>query len=330
MNQIDKIRIGITGTGSLIGQAIIKSIKASVFKNEAYLVGMDYFENTVGSYWCDKNYILPDLLKVDLLDVWKQKIKEVISENKIQILFIGVDFELMHFALLKEQLENETHCRVIVSNQEVIRIADDKYLTSVFLKENGLSYPETYTAENLDKKKIVYPCIVKPRIGFRSRGVHKVNNEEDLIHRIETTQNPIIQELVGDDEKEYTCGVIYLDEFIDSIALRRVLKEGNTSVAYYEKDVPQIVYDYIKHISEALKPYGACNFQLRIDREGIPKLFEINARHSGTTHMRTMFGFNEIETIIGYILHRKVPKPQLKEGKVMRYYDEMFFPNSQE
>ena len=57
--------IGITGTGSLIGQAIIKSIKQSSFKNER-LIGIDYFTETIGSYWTDKNYILPDILDKDI------------------------------------------------------------------------------------------------------------------------------------------------------------------------------------------------------------------------------------------------------------------------
>ena len=65
--------IGITGTGSLIGQAVIKSIKKSSFKNEK-LIGMDYFPNTIGSYWVDKNYVL--------LDILDKKIKESKQNQK--------------------------------------------------------------------------------------------------------------------------------------------------------------------------------------------------------------------------------------------------------
>jgi len=53
--------ICVTGTGSLIGQAIIKSNKSSCFKNER-LRGVDNFETTIGSYWTDENHILPDIL----------------------------------------------------------------------------------------------------------------------------------------------------------------------------------------------------------------------------------------------------------------------------
>lgn len=105
-----KYRIGITGTGSLIGQAIIKSIKKSSFK-DSVLIGMDYFENTIGSYWTDKNYILPDILdKTVTKQHWLKTILEIISSQGIDILFIGVDFELKLFAEYKELIENKLHC----------------------------------------------------------------------------------------------------------------------------------------------------------------------------------------------------------------------------
>ena len=36
-------KIVVTGTGSLIGQAIIKSIKGSSFERKIELIGLDYF-----------------------------------------------------------------------------------------------------------------------------------------------------------------------------------------------------------------------------------------------------------------------------------------------
>lgn len=327
MNNSKNLTIGITGTGSLVGQAIIKSIKASTIFNHSKLIGMDYFENTVGSFWCDKNYILPDFLIVNLYEKWKENVLDIILENKIQILFIGIDFELIKFANIKKEIENNSNCKVIVSTKEVIEIADDKYLTFKFLKDNGLFYPQTYTNDNLDLTKIIYPCIIKPRTGSRSRGVFKVESEQDLLTKIKIIKDPIIQELVGTPDTEYTCGVVYLDKVIGIIALRRSLKEGNTIIATYENNIPPIIHNYLNDISSILKPYGACNFQLRIDKNGIPKLFEINARHSGTTYMRVLFGFNEVEIIIGNILGITLPNPIFKEGKVIRFFDEMYIQN---
>ena len=131
--------VAITGTGSLFGQAIIKSIKNSSFKNST-LIGMDYFKNTVGSNWVDKNFVLPDLLDISITEsIWLKSVQSIINDNHVEILFVGVDFELPLFSKYKNQIERLTSCIVIVSDQKTIEIADDKYLTYKFLKDNNLN-----------------------------------------------------------------------------------------------------------------------------------------------------------------------------------------------
>ena len=62
--------------------------------------------------------------------------------------------------------------------------------------------------------------------------------------------------------------------------------------------------------------------QLRIDNKGLPKLFEINPRHSGTTYIRSLFGYNEVLYIINYIIKGEEMKMVLNEGKEIRFFDE--------
>ena len=323
------INIGVTGTGSLIGQAIIKCIKGSKFSEKSNLVGFDYFSKTVGSYWRNTNYVLTDIYKSpEKQEFWLKEIEEIIENEKLQFLFIGVDFELPLFAKYKNELEKKSNIKILVSSTEVIEIGNDKYKTANFLKMNGLYYPETILFKDCIPSEITYPVILKPAVGARSRGVYVVKNSLDLIEKATTIDMPVVQELVGNDDTEYTCGVLMLDDnFISSIILRRTLKEGNTSKAYYKKDYPEIILSYIKQITEKLKPYGSCNLQLRIDNKGIPKLFEINARHSGTTYMRSHFGYNEVEIILDYFLTGTFVNPITREGVAIRYYDEMFQDN---
>ncbi len=322
---MEKHQIGITGTGSLIGQAIIKSILRSDYKEEFNLVGFDYFPDTIGSFWCNKNYILPDLLKPENQEKWLSKIEDVIVEEKLKVLFIGVDFELPIFAKYKEQIEKRTNCIIIVSSESVIEIGNDKYLTYKFLKENGLNFPETFLPEECDFAKLSYPVIIKPRVGARSVGVYKINNEQELISSLKKVNEPIIQELVGDDFSEYTCGIISMNGKLQkSIALKRSLKDGNTFISEFENNCPEAIYDYIKQIAEKLGVFGSCNLQLRLDKTGVPKLFEINPRHSGTTYMRALFGYNEVIFILKYLVDNKEIDFNLREGKVIRHFEETF------
>ncbi|MBT4764828.1 ATP-grasp domain-containing protein [bacterium] len=321
--------IAITGTGSLFGQAIIKSIKNSSF-SKYKLIGMDYFSDTIGSYWVDCNYILPDIFDKSITDeFWLESIISIIMESGAKILFVGVDFELHLFAKHKDTIENLTECIIVVSSKETIDIADDKYLTYKFLKDNNLFFPETFLKSEIDdaikENKISFPVIVKPRNGYRSVDVYIVDNASDLHKKIQVIKNPIIQECIGNDQTEYTCGVIAFNKSIKkSIILRRDLKDGNTSKTYLENDFPEIIKEYIETVSAKLDQFGVCNFQLRIDNNGTPKIFEINARHSGTTYIRAIYGFNEVEYILEYLFNNKEMEFELREGIVQRYFDEFF------
>ncbi|MBE5851348.1 MAG: ATP-grasp domain-containing protein [Lachnospiraceae bacterium] len=322
---MNEANILITGTGSLIGQAIIKCIKKSFINKKIRIVGCDYFSGTVGSYWCEKNYLLPDLLDIKKVDEWKEKVISIIVKEKINILFIGVDFELEYFANMREELKNKYNCTVVVSDSTVIEIGNDKYKTYEFLVENGLNAPRTVLLEEAEIEKIVYPVIVKPRKGARSRGVKLVKNAREMEGIINTHvgQGFIIQEAIGTEQTEYTCGIIYMNnEFCNSIVLRRTLKEGNTATARFSGNKEQVIVDYIKDIGDRLTPFGSCNLQLRIGQDGKPYLFEINPRFSGTTHMRSLFGYNEVEYIVCTILGWEIPAMNLLPGEAYRYYDE--------
>jgi carbamoyl-phosphate synthase large subunit len=321
-----KLSIGVTGTGSLIGQGILKSIQKSPLANEVTITGFDYFERTIGSYWCQQNYLLPDILKTpDVLPQWIEVIKAAIHKHSITLLFIGVDFELPILAGIREQLLQETGCEVMVSNGDVIAIADDKYLTYKFLRDNNLGHPATFLPEEYTAGALPFPLIVKPRIGARSRDVIVVKDAAQLKDAVARVSGAVIQELVGNAATEYTCGIIFLDgELKASIVLNRSLREGNTFKSVFSQQVDKRIYDYIKDVAYCLKPYGSCNLQLRVDEKGQPKIFEINARHSGTTYIRSLFGYNEVEYIINYKSGKKTPAFDLREGTVIRYYDEFF------
>lgn len=322
----NKINIAVTGIGSLIGQAIIKSIQRSNLNDKINIIGFDYFKDTVGGFWIDEKYILPDILNPEVHHkVWLDVIVKIIIERNIKLLFVGVDFELPIFAKYKEEIQKITGATVMVSTLGVVEIADDKFLTYEFLKNNGLLHPRSYLPGQIDYESLMYPVIIKPRKGARSIGVHKVENKTNLLRVLEDVKEPVIQECVGVDTDEFTCGTIYLnDELKKIIVLRRSLKEGNTFISHYSNDFPEVITTYLKEVTNCLKPFGACNFQLRLDENGAPKIFEINSRHSGTTYIRSLFGYKEIEYIINLLLFNKEIEFDLREGTAVRYFDEFY------
>jgi len=319
-----KVCVGITAADSIVGHGIIKSLRKSDISSSLRIIAFEYFNDLVSSYWVDKTYIMPDILKIGVdRESYIQKLITHIKNEDIKILFVAIGFELEMMAENRERIKHETGCEVIVSSPEVIRIAGDKYQTYRFLKDNNIPCPQTWLPEEIDM--VTYPAVIKPRSGTGSKGVSTVYSKDELLEKLHELKKPIIQENIGTQDDEYTCGILYIEEEVKTfICLKRYLKFGNTNVAYHSNSAPAEISPYIHRIAHALKPYGPCNFQLRIDSTGKPKLFEINARFSGTTSMRPYFGINESEYMLKYIIGMPTPQIELKYGKVLRYQEDLF------
>lgn len=318
------MNILVTGVGSTLGYGILETIRQSGLNCQ--VSGTDYLDTAVGLYQVDYPYILPDIYQDPQKEkVWLNAVQKIISERKIKYVLVGLDFEVPLFAKHKTCLENKTDCEVIVSSAEVVGICNDKWLTYCFLRDSGFDAPRSCLPDGLDEfvKSTPFPWIVKPRVGSTSNGLFRINNIETLSHALESCDNPIIQEEVGDVEGEFTCGVVVSNgKILSSIPLRRKLKNGNTSVAYFNKS--DEVDKYIRQVAEKLGPDGPINIQLRLTIDG-PMVFEINPRFSGTTPVRSCFGINEVEILINYLESAILPeKITVREGMVVRYWTDQF------
>ena len=322
---LDRINVMVTGAGSLLGQGIINSIKQSSIPS-VRIIGTDYLSTAVGLYWADKSYILPDLLDESVLtEQWIDALVEIIISEKISIVFIGLDFELPVIAENKALIERRTNAAIVVSDSELINIATDKWETVQYLNRLGFDCPKSTLPDGLDSffEKERFPVIVKPRTGSTSKNVFLVNNKEEMDVALSKCDKPIVQEYLPGNDNEFTCGAIYLnDKIITLICLRRVLKHGNTYIAFSE-DTP-IIDKFVKALTNSIKPFGPINFQLKLTKRG-PIVFEINCRLSGTTPIRADFGINEVEIIIrvlkGLALKTKLVK---RPGVILRYYKHQF------
>tara|TARA_B100000963_G_scaffold302581_1_gene275530 strand:+ start:1368 stop:2360 length:993 start_codon:yes stop_codon:yes gene_type:complete len=318
------MKILVTGVGSTLGFGILQCL--SKINIKAKIFGTDYLDSAAGLYCVDHSYILPDIYKYSHLESeWLMAIKKLISKENIDFLFVGLDFEIPFFAKYKDELEAEFDCKVIVSSSQVVDICNDKWLTYLFLVENGFAVPRSCLPADVEsfRASVAFPWIIKPRVGSTSNDLFKVNSEEQLDFALSNCNNPIIQEEIGSMSDEFTCGIVSIgSEIISSIALRRTLKNGNTQMAIYKKNIE--VDNYIRKIAMSLGGFGPINIQLRLTNEG-PKVFEINPRFSGTTAVRAQFGLNEVQLLLNHLTgENNFPDVVLKEGVVLRPPSEMF------
>lgn len=318
-------RILVTGAGALLGQGILRSIDYS--ENDYFVVSADPDVRSTGHSLADKCYVIPFATDPSYL----KKIEEIIQEEKIDIILIGTDVELPLFAQQKSYLEKKYKTKVVVSGEEAINISNDKWLTAEFLRKNDFPYP--YSALTSDKGQIEYlneksdfPYIAKPIDGARSKGIRVITNNQELEEICSFPNNLVVQEKLGEDEGEFTTGCIVLEgKCVAVVSLIRDLRDGNTWRAYREG--ASLYDDTIAAIAEGLGVEGPANFQYRI-RNGEPVVFEVNCRFSGTTPLRLMFGFNEVEALIEYYLEGKtITQPNLREGTILRTFSDVFFTN---
>ena len=318
-------KILVTGAGALLGQGILRCLDQSIKSYE--LISADPDIRSTGHALADKCYKIPLVTEPLYLD----RLEEIIENESIDIIFIGTDVELPLLAEKKEYLERKYNLKVVVSDPSVIEIANDKWLTAKFLRKNNFPFPNSALTQ--DKKQIEYlrqnfpyPFIAKPVDGARSKGMKVINNDEDLEEICSYKNNLVVQEMLSGEEGEYTTGCLVIDGKCKAVvSLTRDLRDGNTWRAYR---VGESKYDTtIAAIAEKSGVEGPANFQYRI-KDGKPVVFEINCRFSGTTPLRMIFGFNEVEALVEHYLESKpIKQPKLKSGAVLRTFSDVFVGN---
>lgn len=303
----------ITGVGGGVGQSIIKALQYSDYR----IIGADSDPTAAGLHaGIQAGYVVPEAREESYID----RLLGICDKENVNLIFPGHDIELAPLAKAVPLFEALGR-HVIVSSQDVIFTCEDKLDTARFLEGIGLPYPETHPLGSITAWR--KPVVLKPQTGgARSKGVFVCRDPQSFSRAVKLSDpdNTVVQELI--EGPEYTCGTVHLDgETFGPIIMRRILRDGDTHKAFVE-DRPDIA-DIVKKAVDALSPYGACNVQLRV-RDGIPYIFEINARCSGTTACRAMAGFNEPLMIADWAIYGKSPVYKIDHGlNFLRYWNEV-------
>lgn len=311
------MKVIVTGAGALLGQGILRSL--ADIRPEVELVAVDPSPLSAGLYWAKGRALIPFANDPSYVG----RIEALLDEHRPHALIPGTDVELSIFAKHRAAWEERFRTHVVVCSPEVVAIADDKYLTFQFMRKAGFDAPESCLPgeEEALIAKVGFPLIVKPRIGARSVGVNVARDRAELARAIASVQGPVIQELIATDKHEYTAGAIVFDgECHATIVMRRDLRDGTTYRAFVE-DHPALRAT-VARVAEALGAHGPVNFQFRLDGDRV-RVFEINARFSGTTPLRKLAGFNEVEMVLAHLVNgAPVIQPKIEPMTILRYWTE--------
>lgn len=292
---------------------------AKQLRTKASFFGTDTTELSPALQLCDKGFLVKPTTHTGYI----RQLLAIVENNSVNLLVPTVDLDLKLLARNNSKFA-ALDCRVLVSSPEVIDICQDKRQTYRFLIKNGFDTPVTMNVNSaMSKRKLDWPCFLKPWDGYASRGNAVVHNRKELSFYAKRIPNPICQELV--QGTEYTCDV-YVDF---GMKVRCVVPRKRIEVRAGEVSKGQIVKD--NHImSQAVRLVetlgagpGLVTLQLFKTQKGKLKYIEINPRFGGGAPLSIHAGADFPKWILQEMLGKKtnIKFDGFKDRLVMLRYD---------
>lgn len=261
-------------------------------------------------------------------------LKNYCIENNINAIISLFDIDLPILSLNKKEFE-DIGTKVIISDEKVINICNDKWETYKFLINNNFNTPKTFLGLDsailaISNKEIEYPVIIKPRWGMGSISIYEAENEKELkiLYKkaIRSVMNTYLKyESMGNIEEsiliqeklkgqEYGLDVInnLNGEYQNTIVKKKfAMRSGETDCAEIienknMKKIGQLISSKLKHISNLDMDIFLYN--------GIIYILEMNARFGGGYPFSHMSGVNLPKAIVYWLEGKEFDKSLLIEN----------------
>lgn len=293
----------------------IKSLK--MVNYPVRIVASDSNPFSAGFFMSDAYEVLPEIDS----KLYITRLLEIVTKHKINVLMPSSGYDIYQYSANKEKLL-KLGALPVVSDIKTMNICRDKIHTFNYLSKK-FELPFT----TLDYKKVKgFPLIAKPRYGKGSKGIVKINNENELKYVRFNSENLIFQEYLPGTE--YTIDVLSDLECEPILAVPRVRVEtraGISTVGTIVKD--QNISETCKSIAKYLKIRGPCCIQMKESNDGILKIVEVNPRMGGGTIFAALAGANFPAMILDMVNGKKLKIPKISEVTVVRYFEEIVVKN---
>jgi len=292
---LKKYNIVVTGCGGDIGQSIGKILKGSPLFEK--VIGADVTDEHAGKFIFDQMIRLPLCSSPGYIE----SLKKLINDFNIDLLLPISEPELR--MLTEQEIESDfLNTKLICANLKSRHVGFDKLMTSDFLKESNLPFPETFVISTKSPDQL--PLILKSRKGSGSKSIFILNDIDEFEFYQKKYPDFIAQELIAGDPDEYTCGLFRSkNNEIRSVIYKRKLVDSYSG--YGEVVENNSITKLLHSIATNLDLRGSINVQLKLSDKG-PCVFEINPRFSSTVKFRHMMGFEDliwsVEDAVGHPL----------------------------
>jgi len=309
---------------------LVNYFKSELKKEGGKVIGANSILETTGMHACDVSYRVPSITDKSYIE----RLLEIAKKENVKMIISLFDIDLGYLSEAKARFE-ALGVTVIVSSKEVIEIANDKYKTFQFLKENNILTPKTYNSyksalEALDAGELSYPLFLKPRWGMASIGIHKIYNFEELQFFYKKVKDEVsssyVEDLSSDNANETVLfqefiggteyGVdIFNDlngEFLLSVEKEKIeMRSGETDGAVVVKNKHLSALSI--EISQKLKHIANLDMDVLYDGEKYYVL-ELNARFGGGFPFSYLAGANFPKLLIDMVNGDKLTIPSIEIG----------------
>jgi carbamoyl-phosphate synthase large subunit len=313
---MDKPVILISGVCGDIGCSAVRALREAAAK----IIGCDMRPYSPVYDLIDQFYVIPGALD---RENYMKSLRKILEKEGI-LFFLPIPEPEIRVADEKRGELEALGIKLLLNNHLIIDNFLDKLKTAQFIESIGLRAPKTALLQEYDGD-FGYPLIVKPRSGYGSKRLWKIEDNRDLDYlRLKDDGNLIVQEHIGSDLEEYTTGVFSDGKKTSSITFRRKLGFGGLSTEAVLID-DQRVEELSVKVAEAANLIGGINIQSRrVDNTFIP--FEINPRLSSTLLIRKRFGFDDAMWWLHILSGKSYSyKKAYKAGRVVRSVSECYF-----
>lgn len=279
----------------------------------------------------DESFCLLSVNHPDYLD----ELLEICEEKQVKLLISLNDLELPLLAK-HHGLFLKVGTFPVVSSPQVIDICFDKWATSIFLSQIGVSTPKTYLSlaearQALNCGDISFPLVIKPRWGSASIGIQFTDDDEEMelayqyvkkllpksfladVSALDLERCVLIQEQLPG--KEYGLDIINnLDgSHVTTFVKRKLaMRAGETDRAVTVED--EQLKKLGKEIGEKLAHIGNLDCDVFVTEKGYSVL-EMNPRFGGGYPFSHMAGANLPAALIAWVNGEKPDARWLKVDK---------------
>ena len=242
---------------------------------------------------------------------------------------------------------------MVISPAEGLKIANNKYLLYKYCNSKSIPTPGffgtgSYEEFNRAVFKLGYPekdVCFKPAVSSGSRGFRVLTSKVDRLSLLlaEQPDSTVIS------FEEVSSFLVKAKEFPEMLVMEYLPSEEYSVDIVADRGqaivvVPRIrekiilgasfigtvvkhkqIMDYSKKIARGLELNGAIGMQFKLDKEGIPKIMEINARPHGALMLSAAAGANILYLAVKVALGEKFTRPKIRwNTRMLRYYDEVY------